>query len=179
MISSQREEVRPLCEGCGDECDKCEFGVTVSTLCGIRECRRVSTNIEKKKKVQNFQINFRVFRDLVTFAVDQATLGASAAMGWLAAATDAPVAALTRSLASQTCVCHIRAWISVTLTCTIDSRISRSKWKTQLLIARHLGTWQRWNYCCFLLGNLWWSWFLWTIVIENNTIIWKILFDIL
>ncbi|XP_012216947.1 neuroparsin-A-like [Linepithema humile] len=36
----QQHEVRPMCMGCGDECDKCEFGSTISTLCGIRECRR-------------------------------------------------------------------------------------------------------------------------------------------
>ncbi|XP_020289105.1 neuroparsin-A-like [Pseudomyrmex gracilis] len=36
----RRQDVRPLCLGCGNECDKCEFGYTISTLCGIRECRR-------------------------------------------------------------------------------------------------------------------------------------------
>ncbi|XP_072749739.1 queen brain-selective protein-1 [Anoplolepis gracilipes] len=36
----RRQEVRPLCVGCGDECDKCEFGFTISALCGIAECRR-------------------------------------------------------------------------------------------------------------------------------------------
>ncbi|XP_029666235.1 neuroparsin-A-like [Formica exsecta] len=29
-----------LCVGCGEECDKCEFGVVISALCGITECRR-------------------------------------------------------------------------------------------------------------------------------------------
>ncbi|RLU24880.1 hypothetical protein DMN91_002971 [Ooceraea biroi] len=37
---TRRQEVRPLCVGCGDECDKCEFGFTISALCGIPECRR-------------------------------------------------------------------------------------------------------------------------------------------
>ncbi|CAL1674129.1 unnamed protein product [Lasius platythorax] len=36
----RRQEVRPPCMGCGDECDKCEFGVAISALCGIAECRR-------------------------------------------------------------------------------------------------------------------------------------------
>ncbi|KAG7204231.1 hypothetical protein KM043_002059 [Ampulex compressa] len=36
----QRQDIRPLCEGCGDACDKCEFGVTISELCGVPECRR-------------------------------------------------------------------------------------------------------------------------------------------
>lgn len=35
-----------LCAGCGEECDKCEFGVVISALCGIAECRRVSNNID-------------------------------------------------------------------------------------------------------------------------------------
>ncbi|XP_029167605.1 neuroparsin-A-like [Nylanderia fulva] len=36
----QRQEVRPLCVGCGNDCDKCEFGFAISALCGIAECRR-------------------------------------------------------------------------------------------------------------------------------------------
>ncbi|XP_018364967.1 PREDICTED: neuroparsin-A-like [Trachymyrmex cornetzi] len=37
---AQRHEPRPLCVGCGDKCEQCEFGYTTSTLCGISECRR-------------------------------------------------------------------------------------------------------------------------------------------
>ncbi|KAL6423108.1 hypothetical protein ACFW04_010538 [Cataglyphis niger] len=37
----RRHELKPLCaSGCGNECDKCEFGYTISALCGIAECRR-------------------------------------------------------------------------------------------------------------------------------------------
>ncbi|GAB1862955.1 Neuroparsin-A [Camponotus japonicus] len=36
----RQQEVRPLCVGCGDECDKCKFGFVISTVCGIPECRR-------------------------------------------------------------------------------------------------------------------------------------------
>ncbi|KAK2582654.1 hypothetical protein KPH14_004933 [Odynerus spinipes] len=35
-----REDVRAVCDGCGYECDKCQYGVTISTLCGVPECRR-------------------------------------------------------------------------------------------------------------------------------------------
>ncbi|EZA57869.1 hypothetical protein X777_00971, partial [Ooceraea biroi] len=44
---TRRQEVRPLCVGCGDECDKCEFGFTISALCGIPECRRVSKTVTR------------------------------------------------------------------------------------------------------------------------------------
>ncbi|XP_011141108.1 neuroparsin-A [Harpegnathos saltator] len=37
----QRQDIRSKeCTGCGNECDKCKYGVTVSALCGIEECRR-------------------------------------------------------------------------------------------------------------------------------------------
>lgn len=36
----QREDVRPICNGCGYDCDKCEYGVTISALCGIPECKK-------------------------------------------------------------------------------------------------------------------------------------------
>ncbi|XP_012285340.1 neuroparsin-A [Orussus abietinus] len=40
ILCSAHPARRPVCEGCGDECDKCEFGVTKSALCGISECRK-------------------------------------------------------------------------------------------------------------------------------------------
>ncbi|XP_011637751.1 neuroparsin-A-like [Pogonomyrmex barbatus] len=36
----QRQELRPLCTSCGDECDKCDFGFIISTVCGTPQCRR-------------------------------------------------------------------------------------------------------------------------------------------
>ncbi|XP_051166724.1 neuroparsin-A-like [Leptopilina boulardi] len=35
-----REEERLLCETCGDDCDKCKFGVTFSSLCEVWQCQR-------------------------------------------------------------------------------------------------------------------------------------------
>lgn len=40
----QRQDAKPLCMTCGDECNKCEFGFITSTFCGIPQCRKVSDN---------------------------------------------------------------------------------------------------------------------------------------
>ncbi|XP_014486953.1 PREDICTED: uncharacterized protein LOC106750834 [Dinoponera quadriceps] len=40
MILQRQEAQMQECNGCGNECDKCTFGVTVSSFCGVNECRK-------------------------------------------------------------------------------------------------------------------------------------------
>ncbi|XP_033215938.1 uncharacterized protein LOC117172290 [Belonocnema kinseyi] len=35
-----REEERIVCETCGNDCDKCKFGISFSSLCEVLQCRR-------------------------------------------------------------------------------------------------------------------------------------------
>ncbi|XP_012538010.1 neuroparsin-A [Monomorium pharaonis] len=35
---AQRYQALSLCRPCGDQCDQCEYGTTISTLCGVKEC---------------------------------------------------------------------------------------------------------------------------------------------
>ncbi|XP_034944237.1 uncharacterized protein [Chelonus insularis] len=40
IIRIRESERRIECQGCRNECDKCEYGVAVSEQCGVLECRK-------------------------------------------------------------------------------------------------------------------------------------------
>ncbi|KOX75295.1 Neuroparsin-A [Melipona quadrifasciata] len=39
----QKQEIASHCKGCGDFCHKCEYGVVMSSVCGISQCAKAKS----------------------------------------------------------------------------------------------------------------------------------------
>ena len=143
-----RESERRDCRGCGNECDKCVYGVAISPMCGVLECRKVrltkkkTLRMEKKMRKNKPSILFK-HRDRTSVAVVTTTSRVFAARVCSVAVRGARAAVPTRTnvpiLTSTSLVFH--ATMESTDTWILNVSLSSNKKKNlptnRLIYPRH------------------------------------------